>query len=379
MSTLYLQVNLLYSRIMSKQELQYWNAWNQIQIIGPKRFKKLDSGFSSMEKAWQASKNELEKIGLTHNIVEKIIKQRRTINPEKAWLDLEKHNIKTITIGHKQYPKNLKNIYDPPAMLYIKGALEQVDDLAIGIVGTRKMSSYGKQVAHDLSFDLARAGMTIVSGLAQGIDTIAHKSALKANARTIAVLGSGLAPSQTFPRENYNLAREISKNGAVISEFPLYMPPLAHNFPIRNRIISGLSRAILVIEAAQKSGAIITANQALDQGKDVFAIPGSIYSPVSKGTNDLIKAGAKLVTNSNDVLEELNLEQIKSYAESRKIIPENPNQEKILHILSSEPIHVNLIIKQTNLSASKISSELSIMEMQGKVRDLGSGMYVIGK
>ena len=287
-------------------ETKYFNAFNLIEGLGPIAFKKLLAHFNSLEEAWSIEINQLRQAGLENFVIEQIKKQRPQINPSEQMERLTKEGIDLITILDKNYPKLLKEIYSPPALLYIRGKLELNDEFSLAIVGTRKLSSYGQQITPLITSDLAGAGLTIISGLAKGIDTLVHQAALKANGRTIAVLGSGLDKKSIYPSINRHLAEEISQKGAVISEFPIGAEPLAQHFPQRNRIISGLSLGILVIEAPEKSGALITAKDALEQNRDVFAIPGPILAKNSLGPNNLIKMGAKLVSQANDILYELN-------------------------------------------------------------------------
>ena len=294
-------------KIIKPNQAKYFNAFNLINGLGPINFKKLLTYFHSLENAWSADLNEFNQAGLSQSLIEQIKKQRLKINPDWEMERINKEKISLITIEDKNYPKLLKEIYAPPPLLYIKGTIEPKDDFSIGIVGTRKLSSYGREITPLITFDLAQAGLTIVSGLAKGIDTLAHQATIKAKKRTIAVLGSGLDKKSIYPAINKRLAEEISQNGAVISEYPINTEPLIQHFPQRNRIISGLSLGILVIEAPEKSGALITAKDALEQNRDVFAIPGHILSNNSLGTNNLIKLGAKLVSHANDILEELNL------------------------------------------------------------------------
>jgi len=285
---------------------KYYNAFNLIGGIGPVGFKKILTYFNSLDNAWSAEIKEFKKAGLTEFTIEQIRKKRYKINPDWEMERLSKQGINLITLQDKDYPKLLKEIYDPPAILYVRGNL-QSNDKCFGVVGTRKLSLYGSEIAGLITADLAKSGLTIVSGLAKGIDTIAHQTALRTNNRTIAVLGSGVDKASVYPFDNQSLAEKISRNGAVISEFPIETQPLPQNFPQRNRIVSGLSLGILVIEAPEKSGALITARNALEQNRDVFAIPGPIISKNSFGPNNLIKMGAKLVSQAEDILEELNL------------------------------------------------------------------------
>jgi len=290
-----------------KSKPKYFNAFNLIGRIGPITFKKLLDHFISLDDAWTAKTNELKHAGLNQSTIGQINKHRPKINPDYEMERLEKEKIGLITIQDKNYPKLLKEIYAPPATLYIRGSFYPKDKISLGVVGTRNLSPYGRQITPIITSELSKASITIVSGLAKGIDTIAHKTAIENKGRTIAVLGSGVNTNNIYPAINKYLAEEIIQNGAIISEFPINTEPLPQNFPQRNRIISGLSLGILVIEAPEKSGALITAKDALEQNREVFAIPGHILSNNSLGPNNLIKLGAKLVTKTSDILEELNL------------------------------------------------------------------------
>jgi len=263
--------------------------------------------------------------------------------------------------------------------MYIKGTLKPEDEFAVGVVGTRKLTTYGQQVASQISRDLAQAGLTIVSGLAMGIDTLAHLAALEQKTRTIAVIGSSLDRFSIFPSQNRSLAEKIAQNGALLSEYPVGSAALPHHFPARNRIVSGLSLGTLVVEAPEKSGALITANHALSQNREVFAIPGSIFSDNSAGPNNLIKMGAKLVSNAEDILEELNLKNLTQNIVARQIIAETPEEELILNFLSHEPQPVDKIVQETKMDTSIVNATLSLMEMKGKVKNLGGMQYVLAR
>jgi len=288
----------------------------------------------------------------------------------------KQENIRKITLQDKNYPAILKEIHNPPKELYIKGEITNQDKVAIAVVGTRKYTQYGKQVCLDIAGKLAKLGITIVSGLAKGIDTFAHQAALESGGQTIAVLGSGLDKKSFYPSTNYSLSEKISQQGVVISEYPPGTQGTHFTFPQRNRIISGLSLGVVVIEAPEESGALITATLALEQNREVFAIPGSIYEKNSVGTNKLIKMGAKLVTDVEDILEELNLSHL-STIEKKKIKPENKEEEIIFSILSGQPTHIDEIIKKSGLSAGTVNSILMILELKKAVRNLGQGNYVI--
>ncbi|MBU0648928.1 DNA-processing protein DprA [Patescibacteria group bacterium] len=365
---------------MSIQEKAYWVALGQIQRFGPIRFKKLINFFPTIQDAWFSNRQDLLEAGIESDLIDDFFIKRQNIAPQELWEKLGQENIQVVTIQDVEYPAILKEIYDPPAFLYYKGALSVPDEFCLAVVGTRKMSQYGRQVCQEIVRDLASQGLTIVSGLALGIDSMAHTAALEAGARTIAVLGSGLDQASIYPHTNRRLAQKIiEQGGAVVSEFPLGMLPLKHNFPIRNRIISGLSLGTLVIEADEGSGSLITAKSALDQNREVFAVPGPIYSQTSIGTNQLIKMGGKLTSSANDVLESLNLNQIKDFIKTQEIVPDSPEEENILKHLSKEPAHIDAIIRKSGLAASQVSCVLATMEMKGKIRDVGGMNYVLAR
>ncbi|MCD6470954.1 DNA-processing protein DprA [bacterium] len=289
---------------------------------------------------------------------------------------MSRPNIQIIKITDKNYPKLLKEIYDPPKEIYVLGKLEAEEKYPLAVVGTRKISNYGKQIVSSIVKDLAKIGLTIVSGLALGTDALAHQAALDVNGKTIAVLGSGL--DMIYPRIHKKLAERIIKSGgAIISEYPPGTKPTKWTFPARNRIISGLSLGVLVIEAPERSGALITAHHALDQGREVFAVPGNIYSQNSVGCNNLIKLGAKAVTDANDILEALSLNL--SLGKEKIIRPASKEEKIILEILSTseKPIHIDEIIKKSKLETNIVNSTLTIMEISKKVKHLGGEYYTL--
>jgi len=290
-------------------------------------------------------------------------------------LDL-KNGIKTISIKDKNYPKLLKEIKDVPEVLYYRGEI-WAEENCFAVVGTRRCSAYGKQVALEIAGDLAETGLTIVSGLAPGIDTFAHLAVVERGKRTIAVLGTGIDEKSIYPQENLKLARKILElGGSLISEYPSGTHGSEFTFPQRNRIISGISLGVLIIEAKQKSGALITANWAKKQGRKIFAIPGPIHSSNSKGCHYLIKQGAKLVENANDILKELNLNL--SISEINRVVKgENEEENLILGVLKEEALDVDKIIEKTKLSVAKVAGTLAILEIKGKVRNLGGNIYAI--
>jgi DNA processing protein len=357
-------------------DIKYWVALNEFQKFGPIRFKKLLNFFPDCLTIWQASSEELIKAGIEENLAQEFVIWREGINPEEKWENLEKENIQVVTIKDNEYPTLLKEIYDPPPLLYFKGHLPK-NEFNLGVVGTRKMSLYGQQVVEKIVRPLAKAGLTIVSGLALGIDASAHRAAIEENGETVAILGSGLAEEVIYPSTHRQLAKEIIEHGCLISEFPLHMAPLQHHFPFRNRLISGLSLGVLVIEATEDSGSLITAHHALEQNRELFAVPGDIFKETSIGPNRLIKMGAQAVTSAEDILEALNLRKLKTHLETREFLPTNPTEEKILAHLSKTPLHIDELVAATGLETSLVSSTLTLMEMKGMVRHLGGMHYVI--
>jgi len=287
-----------------------------------------------------------------------------------------KNVIKTISIKDKNYPKLLKEIKDPPEILYLRGEI-LAEENCFAVVGTRRCSAYGKEIALEIAGDLAEAGLTIVSGLAPGIDSLAHQATLERGKRTIAVLGTGIDEKSIYPQENLKLARKILElGGGLISEYPPGTHGSEFTFPKRNRIISGLSLGVLIIEAKQKSGALITANWAKKQGRKIFAIPGPIHSLNSKGCHYLIKQGAKLVENANDILKELNLNL--SISEINRVVKgENDEENLILGVLKEEALDVDKIIEKTKLSVTKVAGTLAVLEIKDKVKNLGGNIYAI--
>ena len=297
------------------------------------------------------------------------------ISPDEEMEKLERYGARVANWNDPIYPPRLKEIDDPPPVLYIRGELLPEDERSVAVVGTRKASAYGREVAGSLSHDLAKNGVTVISGLARGIDSISHQAALEAGGRTIAVFGSGL--DVIYPAENAGLARRMESSGALVSEHPLGAKPDARNFPRRNRIISGMTLGTLVIEAPETSGAMITVRWALEQNREVFCVPGSIFSPASKGTNSLIQQGAKLVMRCEDILEELNLTVVSHQIEMRSILePDGDHESDLLTHISHEPIHIDEIRRLAQLPISSVSSALALMELKGLVKQVGGMHYV---
>jgi len=363
------------------QYIRIYNMQKEILLahfpkITVKRYQQLLAAFSSLEEVWEAEFDELLKTKIDEKIINEFLVWREKLDEEKIAKILAQEQITCVTLANENYPKLLKEIYDPPFCLFVRGELTQ-DDFTLAVVGPRKFSTYGKQVTENLVGDLARQSVTIVSGLAFGIDIIAHKTTLQAGGKTVAVLGSGINRRHVYPQEHSNVANEIiASGGAVISEYPPGTLPNKFTFPRRNRIVAGMSLGTLVIEAAEKSGALITADYAMESGREVFAVPQNITSPTSFGPNNLIKNGAKLITTSQDILEALDLQDIQVYVKNKQILGDSPEEEAILAVLSQEPKHIDEINKTCSLSNTQVSATLTIMEMKGKVRNLGNMMYV---
>lgn len=359
------------------EKLRYWIGFSKVPGIGPARFRTLLDYYGDVESAWQASPGELRAVGLDKRSVESLVRVRYNVDLDGELTKLDKLRVTVLTWDSQDYPELLKTIYNPPIVLYVRGQFTPQDDWALAVVGTRRATVYGKECTRTLVRGLVENKLTIVSGMAYGIDAEAHKTAVEAGGRTIAVLGSGV--DIIYPAENRKLSQAIIENGALISEYPLGTKPESGNFPYRNRIISGLSLGTLIVEGAIQSGARITTNNALEQGREVFAVPGSILSKSSAGPNYLIQNGAKLVTNVNDILEELNLTMIVQQTEARAIIPDNEIEAVLLEQLSAEPVHIDDLGQVTNLSASVIASTLTLMELKGLVRQVGGMNYIIAR
>lgn len=360
------------------EELKYWNAFHFIKEVGPRRFKKIINFFPDIKYAYYASEKDYLEAGLDRNTIDSIIITRQHIDIHKEYEKVLSEGIRIITIQDEYYPKLLKEIYDPPPALYVRGNLMR-DELALAVVGTRKHSLYGKQVTQELTEALCTLGITVVSGLAKGIDAIAHQICVKNKHRTIAVTGSGIDSQSIYPSINRSLAKQVEHSGAVISEYPIGTLPVKQNFPRRNRIISGLCVGVLIIEAPEASGALITARYALEQNREVFAIPGPIYSANSQGTHALIQSGAKLVTRIEDIVEELHLsmQSLANPIHTQPIPSQDPEEELLLTLLSREPIHIDSLIKDSQLSASRVNSVLTLLEIQGRIKNLGGMNYVL--
>jgi DNA processing protein len=358
-------------------ELKYWTAFHRIPGIGRVRYQALQNGFPTLADAWTAGPGELRAAGLEDRIVRAIVAERPNIEPDAEIERLGAQGVRALTWNDPDYPALLKEIDDAPPVIYVRGDLSTADEWAVSVVGTRRPTPYGRQVAEELSYQLASNRICVVSGLARGVDAIAHRAALQAAGRTVAVLACGL--DIVYPPEHAKLAREIIEHGALISEYPLGTQPRGDYFPRRNRIMSGVSLGVLVVEGDVKSGAIITARWAADQNREVFAVPGSIFSPQSRGTNDLIQQGAKLVQKIDDVLEELNLTMVPQQMEMQQLIPATDTESDLLRHITKEPVHIDEVCRQSALPVSTVSSLLAMMELKGLVRQMGPMTYVIAR
>ena len=358
-------------------DLPYWIAFHRVNRLGRVRFAALESHFGELKHAWEASESELRASRLDDRTIAEIIRTRAEADPMDELERLERHKVVAYTWHDPEYPARLRQIDDMPPVIYVKGTLTPEDEISLAVVGTRTATPYGREVTREFVRDLAQAGLTIASGLARGIDSVAHYTALQSGGRTIAVLGSGV--DIIYPAENVDLSRQIIENGALISDYPIGTPPLKEHFPRRNRIMSGISLGALIIEGAEKSGALITARQALDQNREVFAVPGSALAERSRGPNLLIQRGeAKLVLHAEDILQELNMSQ----GDRQLNLPSTPEpvdeeQAAVLRLLSHSPVHIDEIYRASGMSMPEVSSTLTMLELNDLVRQVGGMRYTL--
>jgi DNA processing protein len=352
----------------------YWVGLNLVKGIGSVRFKALMEAFGDAEAAWNASPEAWTSAGLPQKVVDAFQRVHKGVALDQIWDRIQSLGIEVRTWDDEGYPRHLKEIDQPPPLLYIRGSLVPEDDWAVAIVGTRRVTAYGRQVTEEIATTLAHNGVTIVSGLARGVDSIAHQAALHAGGRTLAVLGNGV--DIVYPPENRLLAAQVMEHGALVSDYPLGTQPDGINFPPRNRIISGLSMAVVIVEAGMTSGALITATFAAEQGRDVFAVPGNINAPQSQGTNRLIRDGAQPLLNPQDVLEALNLTMVVEHQAVRVALPTDPVEAQLFRLLSHEPKHVDEIRSQADMPIETVSATLAMMELKGMVRQVGGMNYV---
>jgi DNA processing protein len=402
---------LVESDCLDEHTLRYWIGFNRAKGIGPARLNALIQHCGGIEAAWNASPKEWQAAGLDQRTVGSLKRTRETCNLDAELRAVERLGARVITFVDDEYPPLLRQIYDPPPILYVKGTLTKADHWAIAVVGTRRATAYGKTMAQTLVAPLVQRGLTIVSGLARGIDAIAHQTALEAGGRTIAVMANGI--DQVYPPEHRELAAAITEQGALITEHPVGEEPEAAHFIPRNRIVSGLCLGTVVVEAAETSGALKTANLALDQGREVFAVPGNALAPTSKGPNALIQAGAKMITSADDILNELKIEGIVpkdsakdrarrrvantalaknapsvplappvadsargEAAEAAEDVPTSQTEALVLRYLSATPQHVDELTQQCGLSVAQVTTALTLLELRGLIENVGAMQYI---
>jgi DNA processing protein len=352
----------------------YWVAFSLVKGIGSVRFQGLLDHFGDPQIAWNAPADALRAAGLGGKIIENLLQVRASVSLEQVWDRIQHLGISVITWEDEVYPHRLKEIDQPPPVLYLRGELHPEDEWAVAVVGTRRITPYGRQVAEEMAVALARSGVTVISGLARGVDAVAHQAALNAGGRSLAVLGSGV--DRIYPPEHRRLAEQITAQGAVLSDYPPGTAPDAANFPPRNRLISGLSMAVVVVEAGKTSGALITAAFAADQGREVFAVPGNITAPHSQGTNRLIRDGARPLLDPQDLLETLQLTMITEHLAARVILPADAVEARLFETLGREPLHIDEIRARTDLPIEKVTASLAMMELKGMVRQVGGMNYI---
>ena len=364
---------------MTTDEERYFIAFSVFPGIGPVRFGLLLSYFGSAAAAWHASEQELTSIHLSSALVTSFCSFRKRFSIDAYLKQLALCHVIPLTRDHPRYPKLLQEIPDAPFVLYVKGKSETPIDMekTIAIVGTRRATSYGKDVTKTLVSDFVANGCTIVSGMAYGIDAVAHETAIACGGKTITVLGCGVdicAPAQNRPIYD---AVTTGGYGAAVSEMPLGLRPNKGLFPARNRIISGLSRAVIVVEGDEHSGGLITASNAAMQGRDVFAVPGAITSPMSKGPAKLLRDGAQIATSAGDVLSSLGLAnpQRSDNNKNTRVVAGDKKEEQILALLNKESLHIDAIIEKAGLTASAVTATITVLEMEGLVKDLGGNVY----
>ncbi len=353
-------------------EQAYWVAFHHVPYIGPARLRRLVEHFGSLSLAWAAPEPVLRRC-LEERALQALVQTRRELDLASIMTKLEHDGVRITTPVDITYPALLQEIGAPPPVLYYRGELLETDRMAVAIVGTRRVTAYGRDMATRIAGDLARAGVTVVSGLARGVDGVAHQAALDAGGRTIAVLGSGV--NRIYPPEHRNLARRIAEQGAIVSDYLPETPPDGVNFPPRNRIISGLSLGVVVIEAPDRSGALITVDFAADHGRDVFAVPGPATAANSAGCNRIIREGARLVRNAEDILEDLQIARRHEAVAIQQALPMNEDDRRLLAVLSSEPQHIDDLALLSDTTVAEASARLMTLELQGLVRNAGAQHY----
>lgn len=356
-------------------DLAYRVALHRVHRLGSVRFGLLERAFPNLADAWRASEGELGAAGLDARTAQAILRARAEGDPDSEIDRLHSSGVQAFAKVDPAYPSRLREIDDAPPVLYVRGTLTPDDDWAVAVVGTRRATAYGRQAASELTRGLSASGVTVVSGLARGVDTIAHRTALDSGGRTIAVLANGL--DTIYPPENRRLAEEIAAQGALVSDYPLGTKPRADFFPRRNRILSGLALGTLVIEGDFKSGAMITAKFATEQNRDVFAVPGSIFSPQSRGPLGLIRDGATPVSSAQEILEALDLARLGQQLDfGRAAPPESEDERSLMGVLTREPQHIDDVARRSGLAAAMVSGTLALLELKGLVRDVGGMNFV---
>jgi DNA processing protein len=358
--------------------MKYLYAFTLIDL-GPATLKKLWKSFGNFKKAWSASESALIKAGLKNSTAHKIKLTQGKIDINKKWEEFQENDLEIITINDEVYPQQLREIKSAPFVLFCWGNVKLLRKKQLAVIGTRRYTEYGKMVVEKIVPEISQAGIVITSGMAQGIDSLAHTATMSIDQPTIAVLGAGILETYKNYRGKQVIDNILSHNGLIISEYPPFYPASKYTFPARNRIVSGLSLGTLVIEAGKKSGTMITVNYALEQNREVFAIPGNIFSDRSTGTHHLIKEGAQITTSANDILEVLNFAPTQSNIfDTPQIEFTDPKEELIYKKLSLDPILIDKLAKNCKLDTTTVSSKLSLLEMKGLARNIGGGRFIKG-
>lgn len=363
-----------YNALRLMNDLPYWLAFDRVSSIGRVRFEKLERYFGTLEAAWMAAAGELRAAGIDEKAVDAILAARSRISPEAELERVAKLGVQALTWHDPAYPDRLRESYDKPPVLYLRGGLTEADDWSVAVVGTRKASAYGRQAAEHITEGLVASRITIVSGLARGVDTLAHAAALRAGGRTIAVVPCPI--DEVYPPQNAKLAEQIVERGALVCDYPPETRMTKESFWRRNRIIAALTLGTVVVEAGEESGALITARLALEENREVFAVPGSIFAPYSRGTNALIsRSGAKLVTHADDILTELNLIHVPQQLEFRQLLPADETEAALLPLLGSEPRHADELSRETGIPIATVSGALAMLELKGNIRQVSPMCY----
>ncbi len=366
-------VSQVQESVETSGDMAFWLAVSRVPHIGPARIERLLHRFGSLQNAWTASRDDL-RATLDSRSLAAFLAARGRVDPHRELEQIQAKGVAVTYPGHAGYPMLLAESAGRPTILYTRGTLTIEDSTAVAIVGTRRATPYGRQAAERIASELAQAGVTVISGLARGVDAVAHIAALEAGGRTIAVLGSG--PDVIYPGEHRKLAEQIVESGAIVSEHPPGAPPDAQNFPARNRIISGMSLGVVVIEAPIRSGALITATFAADQGREVFIVPGSVFSQASEGTNALLRDGARPVRNGADVLEDLSIGSRAGMHERQGELPLDDSERLLYAAVGSEARHIDELAEEVGFAAGRAAAVLLTMELKGLIRNYGAHYYV---